>query len=566
MGRPVSMLFKRHSILTELLKSPDFNRRFTDHRPTANTPWGPPAELSRVSQSRVRIVARTIFNFCPQSLGTDQAAGPEVNPGHAGTAAVTPASPTARDSVMAPIASASSNVWSERPRYEVINKTSARRLLRFLDLGPSLLSVVASNGMTEKRKYAYRELKIKLVDVTTLELDRVAEGTYILESKQAVQLFIDLYRRWRGKPAVIRDFDGLSILTCRTAASTFTADLYSSRLYYFLRLRLTNSVPETAEFVSKGKFFAMFSQLARQLPPRQTNTSSSPSSNTPTPRHDTGVLNGGREHRTDSASWEIVGDLLTPDNAAASAMAAAMAEEDGDVVSANKPAHSTTAIAELVQEFLGTLTGHFLKKIKRSAYFRWWAPPASTPSDQEGAQLELLRPLDSEYVHMLRQDPKVYSVKRGGASADSEPAAGNEARDTQVAAIIRLCLEDVLVRSCARVVWHEIQLQYQRDDQLICAAMCAHRGKPQSFWGISHPSTTRWNDAIEWLNRVEGTILPTSKLFFVQQSMNAIFTEMRRGDVDTSTRPVRPCSFWFFLRGYVRPLSLSVLIRAWPCA
>ena len=67
---------------------------------------------------------------------------------------------------------------SERPRYAVTNKTSGRRLLRFLDLGPSLLSVVSNDGITEKHKYAYRELKIKLVDQVTVELDRGAAGIY----------------------------------------------------------------------------------------------------------------------------------------------------------------------------------------------------------------------------------------------------------------------------------------------------------------------------------------------------------------------------------------------------
>ena len=75
--------------------------------------------------------------------------------------------------------SSGENVWSERPRYPVTNKTSGRRLLRYLDLGPSLLSIVSSDGMTEKHKYAYRELKINLVDVKTLELDRGAAGTYM---------------------------------------------------------------------------------------------------------------------------------------------------------------------------------------------------------------------------------------------------------------------------------------------------------------------------------------------------------------------------------------------------
>ena len=47
--RPVSMLFKRHTMLAELLKSPDFNRKL-------NPNIGPPPLLSSVSQDRVRWV------------------------------------------------------------------------------------------------------------------------------------------------------------------------------------------------------------------------------------------------------------------------------------------------------------------------------------------------------------------------------------------------------------------------------------------------------------------------------------------------------------------------------
>ncbi len=64
-------------------------------------------------------------------------------------------------------------------RYAVTNKTSGRRLVRYLDLGPSMLSIVSNDGVTEKHKYAYRELKIRLVDVRTVELDRGSAGTYM---------------------------------------------------------------------------------------------------------------------------------------------------------------------------------------------------------------------------------------------------------------------------------------------------------------------------------------------------------------------------------------------------
>ncbi len=52
-------------------------------------------------------------------------------------------------------------------------------MLRFLDLGPSLLCVIAGDGLTEKHKYAYRELKFKLVDQQTVALDRGNAGMYM---------------------------------------------------------------------------------------------------------------------------------------------------------------------------------------------------------------------------------------------------------------------------------------------------------------------------------------------------------------------------------------------------
>lgn len=74
---------------------------------------------------------------------------------------------------------ASGRAWSERPRYAVTNKTSGRRLKRYLDLGPSLLSIVYSDGITEKHKYSYRELNFQLLDLRTVEVDRGAAGLYL---------------------------------------------------------------------------------------------------------------------------------------------------------------------------------------------------------------------------------------------------------------------------------------------------------------------------------------------------------------------------------------------------
>ena len=95
-------------------------------------------------------------------------------------------------------------------------------------------------------------------------------------------------------------------------------------------------------------------------------------------------------------------------------------------------------------------------------------------------------------------------------------------------------MEDVLLRSRASALWHEIHPRYRAEDEAVVAAMLAHRGKPQSFWGVQHASAARWAHSIRLLERVEATLLPSSKLYLVQECMSAIFAEMHRAPGDAA--------------------------------
>ena len=380
------------------------------------------------------------------------------------------------------------------------------------------------------------------------------------ELDNAVQLYVDLYRRWRGKPAIRRDFDELSILQCTrttindkvTAASTTTADLYGSRMFYFVRSRLTKSADQTdtPENTSKRKFEAMFAKIAALIPtksPRRArNSPRSPASHPlisiageATTEVAAVRSQSPRDRaRSEAMEWDDTdGEAALADNVTVSGHNA-----DASVPGSPRTSKTKFELSELTQEFVSTLVAHLTSKMKEKPFVEFVTTdePGSMQSAVGGGgrvKLVSLRSLDTEFCQMLLQDPRAYSKKKAQQDALDEDdfdwlsanPAQAEAQAVHFAALLRLCVEDILIRPRTRPLWAEMAVQYQAEDAEIVAAMHANRGKPQAFWGISQPSAANWANSVAFLNRVEDTQLPTAKLFFVQQAINAIFAEMRGG-------------------------------------